>query len=147
MPDIIPSLTQVPFLRILGTNAGSISSLLPKPLYQTVWNGSANIDFALVNLETVGVKEEAGFSFRFGSIAPNPVTNSAEVTFTLDRPSTVALEVYDLVGNNLGTVYSQNLNQGMHGVSLDASALATGSYNLALVVDGVRTSKQFVVIR
>lgn len=147
MPDVVPSLTQVPFLRILGTNAGTISSLLPKPLYQSMWNSAASIDFAMVNLETVGVKEESSYAFRFGTIAPNPVANSAEVTFTLDRPATVALEVYDMVGNNLGTVYTQNLNQGLHGVSIDASTFATGSYNLALVVDGVRTTKPFVVIR
>ncbi|MFN4985605.1 MAG: hypothetical protein ACK5BQ_07360 [Ignavibacteria bacterium] len=147
IPDVVPSLTQVPILRILGTNAGTITSLLPKGLYQLIYNSGASVDFAMVNLETVSVQEEKAYDFRFNNIAPNPVSGSAEVTFTLDRPATVALEVYDMVGNNLGVVFGQPLQQGLHGVTVDASAFATGTYNLALVVDGVRTTKQFVVIR
>jgi hypothetical protein len=147
IPDVVPSLTQVPILRMLGTNAGSITSLLPKQLYQLIYNSAASIDFAMVNLETVNVQEEKAYDFRFNNIAPNPVSGSAEVTFTLDRPATVAMEVFDMVGNNLGVVYTQQLQQGLHGVSVDASSFATGTYNLALVVNGVRTTKQFVVVR
>ncbi len=147
IPDVIPSLTQVPILRILGTNAGSITSLLPKALYQLIFNSGASVDFAMVNLETVSVKEEQAFDFRFNNIAPNPVSGAAEVTFTLDRPAKVALEVFDMVGNSLGVVYAQQLQQGMHGVTVDASTFATGTYNLSLMVDGVRTTKQFVVVR
>lgn len=147
MPDVVPSLTQIPILRLLGTNAGSITSLLSKPVYQLIYNSGASMDFAMINLETVGVTEEQSYDFRFNNIAPNPVSGSAEVTFTLDRPAKVALEVYDMVGNSLGVVFGQQLQQGLHGVTVDASAFASGTYNLALVVDGVRTTKQFVVIR
>ncbi len=147
IPDVIPSLTQVPVLRMLGTNAGSITSLLPKALYQLIFNSGASVDFAMVNLETVSVNEEQAYDFRFNNIAPNPVSGAAEVTFTLDRPAKVALEVFDMVGNSLGVVHTQQMQQGMHGVTVDASAFATGTYNLSLMVDGVRTTKQFVVVR
>ncbi|MBM4179177.1 MAG: T9SS type A sorting domain-containing protein [Ignavibacteria bacterium] len=147
IPDVVPSLTQIPILRLLGSNAGSITSLLPKGLYQLIYNSSASMDFAMVNLKTVGVQEEMAYDFRFNNIAPNPVSRTAEVTFTLDRPATVTLEVFDMVGNNLGVVFGQQLQQGIHGVTVDASAFATGTYNLALVVNGVRTTKQFVVVR
>jgi hypothetical protein len=147
MPDVVPSLTQVPVLRLLGSNAGSITSLLPKALYQLIFNSGASMDFAMINLETVSVDEEKSYDFRFNNIAPNPVAGSAEVTFTLDRQATVALEVFDMVGNNLGVVFSQQLQQGLHGVTVDASSYASGTYTLALVVNGVRTTKQFVVVR
>jgi hypothetical protein len=52
-----------------------------------------------------------------------------------------------MVGNNLGVVFNQQLQQGLHGVTVDASSYASGTYTLALVVNGVRTTKQFVVVR
>ena len=75
------------------------------------------------------------------------MTGNAEVTFTLDRPATTTVELYDLMGNKISTVYSQFLSAGLHGVNVDASVLAAGTYNLALVVDGQRSMKSFVVIR
>ena len=39
------------------------------------------------------------------------------------------------------------MSAGIHGVNVDASAFAAGTYNVALVVDGVRIMKPFVVVR
>jgi hypothetical protein len=147
MPDVVPSLEKIPVIRMLGSNAGAISSLLPRPVFQSMWNNSATIDFAMLNPSATSVAEERSYDFRFNNVAPNPASTTAEVSFTLDRPANVSMEVYDMVGNKLGTVYSQFLGQGLHGVNVDATSFASGTYNLALVVDGQRTMKSFVVVR
>lgn len=147
IPEIVPSLEKIPVLRMLGTNTGSIPALLPRQVYQIMYNNSCAVDFAMVNPSTASVKDELQYDFRFNTVAPNPVSSTAEVTFTLDRPATVTMEVFDMIGNKLATVYTQSLGSGLHGVNVDASAYATGTYNLALVVDGKRTMKSFVVVR
>ncbi|MBU3679105.1 MAG: exo-alpha-sialidase [Candidatus Kapabacteria bacterium] len=147
IPDIVPSLEKIPVIRMIGTNTGAIPTLLPRQVFQIMYNNSAAIDFALINPSTAGVEDERRYDFRFNNVAPNPVSNTAEVTFTLDRPAAVTMEVFDMIGNKLGTVYSQFLGAGLHGVNVDAALYATGTYNLALVVDGQRTMKSFVVVR
>ena len=147
IPEIVPSLEKIPVLRMIGTNAGAIPTLLPRQVFQIMYNNSCAVDFAMVNPSAAGVEDELLYDFRFNNVAPNPVSNTAEVTFTLDRPATVSMEVFDMIGNKLATVYTQSLGSGLHGVNVDASAYATGTYNLALVVDGKRTMKSFVVVR
>lgn len=145
MPDVVPSANNVPILRILGTGTGTITSLLPKSLAQLVWNGGSSIDFASSGV--VSVEDEKSYSFRFGAIAPNPVMSTAEVSFTLDKAASVGIEVYDMLGNQLQSVATQSMTAGMHGVNVDATAFSAGTYNVALVVDGVRIMKPFIVVR
>lgn len=145
MPDVVPSANNVPILRILGTGTGTITSLLPKPVSQLIWNGGSSIDFASSGV--VSVEDEKSYSFRFGAIAPNPVMSTAEVNFTLDKAATVGIEVYDMLGNQLQSVATQSMTAGMHGVNVDATAFSAGTYHVALVVDGVRIMKPFIVVR
>ncbi|HLP28372.1 MAG TPA: T9SS type A sorting domain-containing protein [Candidatus Didemnitutus sp.] len=145
MPDVVPSANDVPILRILGTGTGTITSLLPKPVAQLIWNGGSSIDFARTGL--VSVEDEKNYTFRFGSIAPNPVMSTAEVSFTLDKAASVGIEVYDMLGNQLQTVATQSMFSGMHSVNVDATAFSAGTYHVALVVDGVRIMKPFIVVR
>ncbi|MBC8124653.1 MAG: T9SS type A sorting domain-containing protein [Candidatus Kapabacteria bacterium] len=145
MPKTVASATDIPLLRVIGTNGGSISSLLPKPIYQTVYNGGASVDYA--NTSVTSVEDEKTYAFRFGTVAPNPVTSTAEVSFTLDRSATVGIEVYDMLGSQLSSIPTQTMSAGIHGVNVDATAFAAGTYNVALVVDGVRIMKPFVVVR
>jgi hypothetical protein len=147
IPEIVPSLEKIPVIRMIGTNTGAIPTLLPREVFQIMYNNSCAVDFAMVNPSTAGVEDELRYDFRFNNVAPNPVSGTAEVTFTLDRPATVTMEVFDMIGNKLATVYTQSLNSGLHGVNVDASTYTTGTYNLALVVDGKRTMKSFVVVR
>ncbi|MCX6139613.1 MAG: T9SS type A sorting domain-containing protein, partial [Candidatus Kapabacteria bacterium] len=145
MPKVVAAVDNIPLLRILGAGAGTVSSKLPKAVSQLVYNGGAAIDYA--NTGVVSVQDEKFYAFRFGNIAPNPVFSTAEVSFTLDRPSSVGIEVYNMLGSQLSSIAPQSMTAGSHGVNVDASTLAAGAYNVALVVDGVRIMKPFIVVR
>lgn len=145
MPDVVKSVDDIALLRILGTGLGTISSLLPKPIAQLVYNGQSSIDFGTTAV--VGVEEEQNYTFAMSSISPNPVSGSAQVSFTLDNAATVAVEVYNMLGAQVGAVAAQQLPAGAHGLNVDASTLAAGTYNVALVVNGTRMMKPFVVVR
>ncbi len=145
MPKVVPSVDNVPILRILGTGTGTVTSLLPKSVAQVVYNGGSSIDFATTSV--VSVEDEKNYAFRFSGIAPNPVTGSAQVTFTLDKPATVAVEIYDMLGGRIRAFAPEMMSSGIHGATINAADLSAGTYNVALVVDGVRIMKPFVVVR
>jgi hypothetical protein len=145
MPKTVPAVNNVPILRMLGTGTGTITSLLPKSVAQVVFNGGSSIDFATTSV--VSVEDEKSYAFRFGTIAPNPVSGATQVSFTLDRAAMVAVEVYDMLGSRISTSAPEMMTSGIHGVTVDAAGLSAGTYNVALVVDGVRIMKPFVVVR
>lgn len=146
MPEIIPSTGEIPLLRMLGTNTGTVTSQMPRPSTQIIFNGGANIEFTMA-AAVVSVENERNYHFRFGNVAPNPVLGSAEVTFTLDRPAVVSVDVFNMVGSHVRSINVGNLQAGPHGLMVDATDLATGTYNVALTVDGIRIMKPFVVVR
>ena len=145
MPDVVKSVDDIALLRMLGTGLGTVTSLLPKPIAQLIYNSQSSIDFGTTAV--VGVEEEQNYAFAMSSISPNPVSGSAQVSFTLDNASTVAIEVYNMLGANVGTVAPQQLPAGAHGMNVDASTLPAGTYNVALVVNGTRMMKPFVIVR
>lgn len=145
MPDVVKSVDDIALLRMLGTGLGQITSLLPKPLSQLVYDSQSSIDFGTTAV--VSVEQEQDYAFSMASITPNPVSGSAQVSFTLDNASTVAVEIYNMLGAQVGSVAAQQLPAGVHGVNVDASTFAAGTYNVALVVNGTRMMKPFVVVR
>lgn len=145
MPDVVKSVDDIALLRMLGTGIGTVTSLLPKPVAQLIYNSQSSIDFGTTAV--VGVEEEQNYAFAMSSISPNPVSGSAQVSFTLDNASTVSIDVYNMLGANVGTVAPQQLPAGVHGMNVDASTLSAGTYNVALVVNGTRMMKPFVVVR
>ncbi len=145
MPDVVKSVDDIALLRMLGTGLGQITSLLPKPLSQLVYDSQSSIDFGTTAV--VSVEQEQDYAFSMASITPNPVSGSAQVSFTLDNAATVAVEIYNMLGAQVGSVAAQQLPAGVHGVNVDASTFAAGTYNVALVVNGTRMMKPFVVVR
>ncbi len=145
MPDVVKSVDDIALLRMLGTGLGTVTSLLPKPIAQLIYNSQSSIDFGTTAV--VGVEEEQNYAFAMSSISPNPVSGSAQVSFTLDNASTVSIDVYNMLGANVGTVAPQQLPAGAHGMNVDASTLPAGTYNVALVVNGTRMMKPFVIVR
>lgn len=146
MPDVVKSINDVPIVRILGTATGTITSQLPKPVAQLVFTAGSTVDFGTTAVVSVDDNDQK-YTFSMSSISPNPVSGAAQVSFTLDRAATVAIEVYDMLGAQVGAVAPQQLPAGSHGVNVNASTFAAGTYNVALVVDGVRMMKPFVVVR
>lgn len=146
MPDVVKSVDDVPLVRILGTGLGTITSLLPKAVAQLLYTAGASVDFGTTAVVSVDDNEQ-NYTFSMSSISPNPVSGAAQVSFTLDRAATVSVEVYDVLGALVGTYAPQQLPAGSHGMNVNASTFTAGTYNVALVVDGVRMMKPFVVVR
>ncbi|HRH39121.1 MAG TPA: T9SS type A sorting domain-containing protein, partial [Flavobacteriales bacterium] len=86
------------------------------------------------------VPTEDGFT-----LMPNPTTGSTQVLFELRKSSSVRLEVIDGLGR---TVQRSDLGvrpAGEQRTTLDATALANGSYLVRITTNnGVRTARMVV---
>jgi len=78
---------------------------------------------------------------------PNPFNPSTTIEFTLPKPEFVELKVYNILGNEMATLVSKNMNQGNHTYTFDDNNLASGVYYYQLVSGDYRDVKKMILLR
>lgn len=81
------------------------------------------------------------------SIDPNPSSNKTEIKFRLIEPGNVEIYVFDLMGNRISNIISENLSPGLHTIDFDAGKLVSGSYMLVYKTPTQVFNKSFNVIK
>lgn len=105
-------------------NAGSSSAI------QTAINNALNAMTGVTDI-----------SNQISSVAsyPNPSSTLTSISYSLETPGDVNIEIYNLIGKNIKTIFSGNENTGDHKISFDSSSLDNGIY-LVKIIAG-RTEK------
>jgi len=62
------------------------------------------------------------------NIAPNPTQGETRFTYTLDAQAKVAITLFNILGEEVGTVLNTTQNQGTYSVDFDLSGLNAGIY-------------------
>jgi hypothetical protein len=70
--------------------------------------------------------------FGLTSVYPNPFNPTTSISFTLSADEKIKLSVFDVRGNEVDIVFSDNLNAGEHTFTWDASNFASGVYYIQL---------------
>lgn len=78
---------------------------------------------------------------------PNPFNPSTEIKFALKSSGFTTLKVYDVLGKEVATLVSENLNSGMYSYKFDASKLASGTYIYEVVSNGVRLTNKMLLMK
>ena len=78
---------------------------------------------------------------------PNPFNPSTEIRFSLKSSGFTTLKVYDILGKEVATLVSENLNSGMYAYSFDASKLASGTYIYEVVSNNVRLTNKMLLMK
>jgi hypothetical protein len=98
-----------------GTNGQQIGSLM--------WHGGITIS----NEEEGSI--ETPTSFELNGNYPNPFNPSTAISFNLNSPSDVSIDVYSIMGQKVLTVPAQRFSAGAHqNIVIDASGLSSGVY-------------------
>lgn len=98
----------------------------------------------------IGVSTEGGPEVgmsRLQAPAPNPFRDRTELTFTLERPAHVRLQILDVTGRQVALLMDRMVLAGEHHASLDASDLASGTYLAVLAADGALDSRPLTLLR
>ena len=81
--------------------------------------------------------------FRLGQNYPNPFNSQTVIPLELPQRSHVKIELFNLRGQNLGTIYEGIENAGWPKISYDASALSSGIYFCRVIAEGLERSGKF----
>jgi hypothetical protein len=93
------------------------------------------------------VSSEVPAAFALQQYYPNPFNPTTQIKYDIAKASYVAIKVFDVLGNEVATVFNGNLAAGKYSADFNASNLATGIYFYSLSVDGqkIDTKKMILV--
>lgn len=91
-------------------------------------------------------------TFRLNQNYPNPFNPSTKITFALERPSRVSLNIYDILGRAVRELVDEDLSAGEHlvawnGADESGAAVASGVYVYRLSVDGQAVSRKMTLLK
>jgi hypothetical protein len=86
-------------------------------------------------------------SFNLYQNFPNPFNPTTNIKYALPQDSYVALNIYDLLGNKVLTLFSSEQNAGLYTVVFDGSNIASGTYYYMMITDGFTAVKKLLLIK
>jgi hypothetical protein len=78
---------------------------------------------------------------------PNPFNPATIISFSIGKPEFVTLKIYDILGSEVATLFSSNLNQGNYNFNFDASSFSSGVYLYRLQTESFNQSKQMILLK
>ncbi|WP_299227762.1 T9SS type A sorting domain-containing protein [uncultured Psychroserpens sp.] len=80
------------------------------------------------------------------NIYPNPMTSNGIIEIKVKQAlSTVNIEVYNLLGQLVSSIYNGNLNQGVNTFNLDVKTLSSGTYLIKMSSNNIEKTKRLIV--
>jgi hypothetical protein len=108
-----------------GTCGYPVGSLTWFPTRHAAWLADPCVNQTLpVSEDKSGVPSEFSLEQNY----PNPFNPATKILFRLVNAAHTTLAVYNVLGQKIATLLSQNLDAGTHEVEFDASKLTTGVY-------------------
>ena len=81
------------------------------------------------------------------SIYPNPVSEVSVIDFSLKEKSQVSIELYNLLGDQIGVIHEGQLSNGSHRIHLDRELTRTpGVYFVRLLVNNKSATKRIISV-
>ena len=78
---------------------------------------------------------------------PNPFNPSTSIQYAISSSQFVTLKVYDVLGNEVATLVSEEKDRGVYSVNFDASRLATGMYLYRIQAGTFVETKKMILIK
>ena len=86
-------------------------------------------------------------SFILYSAYPNPFNSTTTIRYGLPYPSHVSLQIYNLSGQRIGTLFEGYRQAGFHIANLNAGDLASGFYMIRLETPEQAFSRRVVLVK
>ena len=86
-------------------------------------------------------------SFRLNQNYPNPFNPSTKISFSLESAGKTTLTIYNILGQKVATLLSQELSAGNHEVNFNASNLSSGVYLYRLDSGDFTAVKKMMIMK
>ncbi|GBE30378.1 MAG TPA: T9SS type A sorting domain-containing protein [Bacteroidetes bacterium] len=84
--------------------------------------------------------------YSIDSVYPNPFNSTLTVSIALPRPSVTQVYVYNVLGQNVATLFDGDLSAGRHRFTFEATGMASGLYFVRATVPGHLNQVQKVML-
>ncbi len=128
LPQTLPNIKEIPVLSIVTNSTNT-------PGTQDYLNDQLRIDLecsvvsTVFDPLTVSVQEENEIIVDNGIyVSPNPMSNNAEIGFTLKQSSFVTIEIVNILGEKVATVFANQLDAGYKAMYVSTETMSAGSY-------------------
>ncbi|MGH1363736.1 MAG: T9SS type A sorting domain-containing protein [Calditrichia bacterium] len=78
---------------------------------------------------------------------PNPFNPSTTIVFTVPKAATVRLSIYNVLGQEVGTLVDEKLAAGKYDIKFEARGLAAGLYFYRIQADGFVETKKMLLVK
>jgi len=113
-------------------------------------NGNTSGDFIYTVSQVITESATGLFDYatdKFLQLYPNPSSGEFNISFELDEPSPVSIEMIDLSGKVISQILSRPVTSGSHEINHEAdSSLPTGIYFIRLTIDNQVWIKKVAVL-
>ena len=113
----------------------------------TMGTGSAilksNDAITFASYEGTGLPADISLSQNY----PNPFNPSTKIDFFIPKNSFVSLKIYNVLGEELETLISQNLSTGFHSYNYNATKLSSGIYFYKLSAGEFSMVKKMIILK
>ncbi len=86
-------------------------------------------------------------NYKLYSNYPNPFNPNTTITFDLPIKEKVSLKIYDILGNEIATLFDEELSQGTHSKQWVANNLSSGIYFYTLKTPSFTSTKKMILIK
>jgi len=116
--------------------------------YTYLSSGSRNFHVYVEALEIGSNKQvDLPTEFNISGIYPNPFNSTTTIRYSLPIPTHVSLEVYNLTGQQITTMFEGYLQAGFHSTNLIANNLPSGLYFVRLKASEQVVTQKVMLIR
>ncbi len=109
------------------------------PVWTDGRNGDGNLDLYIGRIQLSEINKSKienavliNPQIIINSISPNPITQNAEINFTLDNISEVSFSLVDMIGKEIELFSKNTYKEGVNLEKFDISMFANGSYYIKL---------------
>ena len=86
---------------------------------------------------------------KFGNhtVYPNPFNPTTNIEFTIPKSEFVTLKIYNLLGQEVATLVSENLKAGSYKYQWDVSNLASGVYIYKIQAGNYQQTRKMIYLK
>ncbi|NOX17870.1 MAG: T9SS type A sorting domain-containing protein [Chlorobi bacterium] len=106
-----------------------------------MWNEGTVTGIGDDNSESVTEK------FRLKQNYPNPFNPSTVIEYSVPENSYVELKVYDIIGNEITTLVSEEKSRGYYQIQFNAKGLSSGTYIYSLRTNKSVQTKKMILMK
>ncbi len=123
------------------------------PTYYSGWKAQRASEDAKIQdylehgLTGVPNQSSAPASYALSQNYPNPFNPVTNIEYSLGKAGTVSLKVYDILGQEVATLFEGTQSAGQHSVTFNGASLASGVYFYTLQAGANSLTKKLVLMK